>query len=37
VAHLFADGHVEFIPTNTNQSTYMSLGTRDVSDRIGEY
>jgi prepilin-type N-terminal cleavage/methylation domain-containing protein len=37
VGHLFADGHVEFIPTSTPQGTYLSLGTRDRSDRIGEY
>jgi prepilin-type N-terminal cleavage/methylation domain-containing protein len=37
VAHLFSDGHVEFISTNCNPSTYLSLGTRDVGDRIGEY
>ncbi len=37
IAHLFADGHVEFIPGDINASTYMALGTRDQSDRIGEY
>jgi prepilin-type N-terminal cleavage/methylation domain-containing protein len=37
VGHLFADGHVEFIPMSTQQGTYLSLGTRDRGDRIGEY
>jgi prepilin-type N-terminal cleavage/methylation domain-containing protein/prepilin-type processing-associated H-X9-DG protein len=35
--HLFADGHVEFINYDIDNSTYMSLSTRGSSDRIGDY
>jgi prepilin-type N-terminal cleavage/methylation domain-containing protein len=37
VGHLFADGHSEFLTTDIDKSTYMSLGTRNGGDRLGEY
>ena len=35
--HLFADGHIEFISYDVNDSTYMSLSTRSSADRVGDY
>ncbi len=40
--HLFGDGHVEFLPYSmandaSQANTYMSLGTRNQGDRIGDY
>jgi prepilin-type N-terminal cleavage/methylation domain-containing protein len=35
--HLFADGHIEFLTYDINDSVYMSLNTRNSSDRIGDY
>jgi hypothetical protein len=37
VGHLFADGHTEFISSDVNDSTYISLNTRSSGDTIGEY
>jgi len=35
--HLFADGHIEFLTYDINDSIYMSLSTRNSGDRIGDY
>jgi prepilin-type N-terminal cleavage/methylation domain-containing protein len=35
--HLFADGHIEFLTYDINDSIYMSLNTRNSGDRIGDY
>jgi prepilin-type N-terminal cleavage/methylation domain-containing protein len=35
--HLFADGHIEFLSYDINDSTYMSLSSRSSNDRVGDY
>jgi prepilin-type N-terminal cleavage/methylation domain-containing protein len=35
--HLFADGHIEFLNYDINDTTYMSLSTRNSADRVGDY
>ena len=35
--HLFADGHIEFLSTDMDNSTYQSLSTRNSGDRVGDY
>ena len=35
--YAFADGHVEFISYEIDKSIFMSLGTRNGGDRVGDY
>lgn len=37
VGHLFSDGHVAFISSSVDSSTYQSLSTRNSADEIGNY
>jgi prepilin-type N-terminal cleavage/methylation domain-containing protein/prepilin-type processing-associated H-X9-DG protein len=37
IGHLFADGHVEFLSADVNESTYCALNTRNGGEPIPEY
>ncbi len=37
VGYVFADGHVEFLTYDIDKSIFMSLGTRNGGDRVGDY
>lgn len=37
VGYVFADGHVEFLSYDIDKSIFMSLGTRNGGDRVGDY
>jgi prepilin-type N-terminal cleavage/methylation domain-containing protein/prepilin-type processing-associated H-X9-DG protein len=37
IGHLFADGHVEFLSADINESTYCALNTRNGAEPVPEY